>query len=131
MYMIIKDGEFVGGSHGTLEGADLVARDLGTCQVVLVEEVRSYPRLLSEEVRNKLMEKVNLREYASMCICGDGLELDIAEAELRKMDDVEFMQNGFLYEDESFENIREALVEFPELVEAVQARFAELNREEN
>jgi hypothetical protein len=53
-------------------------------------------RLFTDEQRAKVMEKVDLAEYASISICGDGLEIDRAMQDFEEMCDLDVVRNGII-----------------------------------
>ena len=136
MYMIILGSEI---AHNvvfkTLDEADAYALELGgECQVLKCDAVRSYPRLLTEAQRNKLLDEVvDLKEYANMSICGDGMEVDVAHRELYEMDDEQFIEfgitlgmgidHGAVDLKEGNAELCEALKEWPGLFEKVIERM--------
>jgi len=91
------------------------------------------PTLFTAEQRAKVMEKVDLREYANTVICGDGLEIDRAVEDFAEMSDEDVVVNGVLggvndFGDEEQEaEVRAALADLPgEVVKAVLARLKEI-----
>jgi hypothetical protein len=65
-------------------------------EITEVEEALVPAQLFTEEQRKMLIERVDLREYANNCICGDGLEIDRARQDLEEMDDVGVVLHGLM-----------------------------------
>ena len=66
-----------------------------------VEVVREWPRLLTEEERRAITTDDVLKNYANMSLCGDGLEIDLADSQFYEMEDVEFLDSAiFSWEDD-------------------------------
>lgn len=112
MYYLLIDGQVnLNMPHKTIEDAlDAAPRGVEPQAILKIEPVREFPRILTEEQRKRLMGAVDLREYASTAICGDGLELDQAEGAFYNFTDEDFLEFGFPGGPESSE-IRELLGE--------------------
>ena len=52
--------------------------------------------LFTKEQREQVMSKVDLAGYASVAICGDGLEIDRASQDFEEMSDADVVLNGVL-----------------------------------
>ena len=65
-------------------------------EITEVEEALVPAQLFTEEQRKMLIERVDLREYANNCLCGDGLEIDRARRDMEEMDDVGVVLHGLL-----------------------------------
>lgn len=110
MFMIRKNGEYSYNFERLEEAVEAASR--AEAEVVRVEVVRSWPPLLTPAQRNLLEEKVDLKEYASMCLAGDGLEIDQAVFEVQCMTDMDLVNrillSGVDFNDADQEEIEEA-----------------------
>lgn len=75
------------------DGTPVVDGDPKVCPV---SEVVLPVVFFTKEQRDEVMKLVDLREYASMCICGDGLEIDRAMQDFEEMSDYDVVVNGLL-----------------------------------
>ena len=116
------------------DGTPVVDGDPKACPV---SEVVLPVVFFTKEQRDEVMKLVDLREYASMCICGDGLEIDRAMQDFEEMSDVDVVLSGILngfnlsVEEQAGEDgweaeLREQLKELPtEVVDAVVKEIEE------
>lgn len=94
-FHVTKEGHIDPSNKFDTVGEAVAAATPFVSAVVKVEEVRTFPRKLTEGQRSALMEFVDLADYAQVCVCGDGLEYDRAEDDFLNMTDEELIDIGF------------------------------------
>jgi hypothetical protein len=65
-------------------------------EITEVEEALVPATLFTADQRAMLIDRVDLMEYASTHICGDGLEIDRARQDIEEMDDVGVVLHGLM-----------------------------------
>ena len=113
---------------GTLKEADEYAREVeGECEVVKVDVVRRYPRLLTEEQRDELLDEDLLQVEVGCLDKHDFWDMNLERWD--RIDDEEFIADllsndvaGFI-KDEGEEEFRKRFGAFPGLADKVIERM--------